>query len=115
MEDIAKLADKVIVLNEGKLEMMGTPREVFRNEQRLNQIGLTVPQMTSLFHRLAGFCRKAGSEKKFLPWKRERKKFCVFWEYGGVREEQIYEDCDRPICARNVRASQGGIRGPNSF
>lgn len=43
MEDIAKLADKVIVLNEGKLEMMGTPREVFRNEQRLNQIGLTVP------------------------------------------------------------------------
>ncbi|HBV50663.1 MAG TPA: energy-coupling factor ABC transporter ATP-binding protein, partial [Clostridiales bacterium] len=42
MEDIAKLADKVIVLNEGKLEMMGTPREVFRNEQRLNQIGLTV-------------------------------------------------------------------------
>ncbi|HIU29979.1 MAG: energy-coupling factor transporter ATPase [Clostridiales bacterium] len=66
MEDIAKLADKVIVLNEGKLEMMGTPREVFRNEQRLNQIGLTVPQMTSLFHRLGGLLPESGIRKEIF-------------------------------------------------
>lgn len=66
MEDIAKLADKVIVLNEGKLEMMGTPREVFRNEQRLNQIGLTVPQMTSLFHQLGGLLPESGIRKEIF-------------------------------------------------
>ena len=66
MEDIAKLADKVIVLNEGKLEMMGTPREVFRNEQRPNQIGLTVPQMTSLFHRLGGLLPESGIRKEIF-------------------------------------------------
>ena len=52
MEDIAKLADKVIVLNEGTLEMAGTPKEIFKNEERLNQIGLTVPQMAKVFHKL---------------------------------------------------------------
>jgi len=66
MEDIAKLADKVIVLNEGKLEMIGTPREVFQNEARLNQIGLTVPQMTSLFHRLAELLPKSGIRKEIF-------------------------------------------------
>ncbi|MFR1518540.1 MAG: hypothetical protein ACLSVG_07170, partial [Clostridia bacterium] len=55
-----------IVLNEGKLEMIGTPREVFQNEARLNQIGLTVPQMTSLFHRLAELLPKSGIRKEIF-------------------------------------------------
>ncbi len=63
MEDIAKLADKVIVLNEGRLELAGTPREVFREEARLNQIGLTVPQMTSVFHRLSELLPDSGIDK----------------------------------------------------
>lgn len=53
MEDIAKLADHVIVMNDGTVEMAGTPRDIFKNEERLHEIGLTVPQMTSVFHRLA--------------------------------------------------------------
>ena len=53
MEDIAKLADHVIVMNDGTVEMDGTPRDIFKNEERLHEIGLTVPQMTSVFHRLA--------------------------------------------------------------
>lgn len=63
MEDIAKLADKVIVLNEGRLEMAGTPREVFRQEERLNQIGLTVPQMTSIFHQLSDLLPNRGIDR----------------------------------------------------
>ena len=77
MEDIAKLADKVIVLNEGKLEMMGTPREVFRNEQRLNQIGLTVPQMTSLFHRLGGLLPESGIRKEIFTVEEGARTFCM--------------------------------------
>lgn len=53
MEDIAKLADKVIVMNDGSVEMVGTPAEVFKNEERLNEIGLSVPQMAGLFHKIS--------------------------------------------------------------
>lgn len=52
MEDIAKLADKVIVMNDGNIEMIGTPAEVFKNESRLNEIGLSVPQMAGVFHKI---------------------------------------------------------------
>ena len=52
MEDIAKLADKVIVMNNGKIEMIGKPKEVFRNGKRLNEIGLSVPQMSSVFNKI---------------------------------------------------------------
>lgn len=50
MEDVAKLADRVIVMHEGTIEMIGTPAEVFKNEKRLVEIGLSVPQMSSIFH-----------------------------------------------------------------
>ncbi len=53
MEDIAKLADKVIVMNDGSVEMVGTPAEVFKNEDRLNEIGLSVPQMAGVFHKIS--------------------------------------------------------------
>lgn len=52
MEDIAKLADKVIVMNGGNIEMIGTPKEVFKNRKRLNEIGLTIPQLSSVFHKI---------------------------------------------------------------
>ncbi len=52
MEDVAKLADKVIVMHNGSIEMIGTPAEVFKNEERLIEIGLSVPQMASVFRNI---------------------------------------------------------------
>ncbi len=52
MDDVALMADRLLVLNEGQIEMLGTPAEIFREAERLQQIGLTVPQVTSLFLRL---------------------------------------------------------------
>ena len=49
MEDVAKLADKVIVMHDASIEMVGTPAEVFKNEKRLMEIGLSIPQMSSVF------------------------------------------------------------------
>ena len=49
MEDVAKLADKVIVMHDSSVEMVGTPAEVFKNEKRLVEIGLSIPQMSSVF------------------------------------------------------------------
>lgn len=52
MEDIARLADDIYVLNDSRVALSGTVAEVFRNEDRLNEIGLAVPQITLLWNRL---------------------------------------------------------------
>jgi len=52
MEDVARLVDRVIVMNDGTIEMDGPVREVFKNAERLESIGLSVPQITYLMKRL---------------------------------------------------------------
>lgn len=52
MEDVAKLVDRIIVMNEGKCILTGTPREVFKEADTLVNIGLGVPQVTMLVRRL---------------------------------------------------------------
>ena len=52
MGDIADLSDKVMVMNDGKLLMVGTPNEVFGQKDRLAEIGLSVPPVTELMHDL---------------------------------------------------------------
>lgn len=52
MEDMSKLADKLIVMNRGKVEFVGTPKEIFRHENRLNEIGLGVPKVVTLMNAL---------------------------------------------------------------
>jgi len=46
MEDIARLVNRIIVMNKGKIAMLGTPREIFRNIDELESLGLGVPQIT---------------------------------------------------------------------
>lgn len=46
MEDVAKLADRLIVMYKGKNILTGTPREVFMQIDTLEKIGLAVPQVT---------------------------------------------------------------------
>ena len=48
MEDVAKLADRILVMNGGEVEMFGTPKEVFSRGDRLCEIGLNVPQVTRI-------------------------------------------------------------------
>lgn len=50
MEDIARLADRVLVLREGHLDALGTPAEVFADQEALAAAGLVVPR-TSAFLR----------------------------------------------------------------
>ena len=52
MEDVAKLAEKVIVMNKGKVVLTGTPKEVFKKVGILEEIGLGVPQVTYLMKAL---------------------------------------------------------------
>lgn len=57
MEDVAKTAERVIVMNDGHVEMQGTVAEVFAQAEHLQKIGLNVPQVTLLIDklRLAGY------------------------------------------------------------
>ena len=54
--DEAVKADRVIVMDGGRIAMDGTPKEVFRNVERMKKLGLDVPQATELAYRL----RKKG-------------------------------------------------------
>ncbi len=48
MEDVAKLADRILVMNHGCVEMFDTPEKVFAKAERLSEIGLNVPQITKI-------------------------------------------------------------------
>lgn len=46
MEDIARFVDRIVVMHRGKVNMVGTAREIFKRAQELESIGLGVPQIT---------------------------------------------------------------------
>ena len=49
MEDIARVADRVLVMNRGKVEMFDETKNIFKNGEHLAEIGLRVPQVTQVF------------------------------------------------------------------
>ena len=51
MEEVI-YADKVFVMDKGKITLQGTPREVFSEVERLKELRLDVPQVTLLAHEL---------------------------------------------------------------
>ena len=52
MEDVARLTDRLLVLNGSKLAMDGTPDAVFTRAQELVEMGLSIPQVTQVFLKL---------------------------------------------------------------
>ena len=52
MEEVARSVDRLVAVNDGKIPFEGTPREVFLHGEELEQMGLGVPQLTRVFHRL---------------------------------------------------------------
>lgn len=52
MEEVARTVDRLVVVNDGKIPFQGTPRQVFQHGDELEHMGLGVPQLTRVFHRL---------------------------------------------------------------
>lgn len=52
MEEVARTVDRLVVVNDGKIPFQGTPRQVFQHGDELEYMGLGVPQLTRVFHRL---------------------------------------------------------------
>lgn len=61
--DEAVNADRVVVMNDGRVEFDGTPQEVFSHDERLREIGLSVPKPLELANEL----RKAGVDIQGFP------------------------------------------------
>ncbi|NLK87339.1 MAG: energy-coupling factor transporter ATPase [Clostridiaceae bacterium] len=53
--DEAGKADRVLVIDNGREMMQGTPREVFRDVKKIKSLGLDVPQVTELMYELNKF------------------------------------------------------------
>ena len=49
MEDVARLTDRLLVMNGSKLAMDAAPAEVFSHAEELVQMGLNIPQVTQVF------------------------------------------------------------------
>lgn len=52
MEDVGKLAERIVVMNKGKVALTGKPAEIFKEVEVLEEIGLAVPQVTYLMRAL---------------------------------------------------------------
>lgn len=52
MEDIAKLVDRIIVMNKGKIALQGSPKQIFSQVDMLEKIGLAAPQITYVIYEL---------------------------------------------------------------
>jgi len=63
LERVAQLADRMIVLDQGRVVLEGKPKEVLQSVEKLMQLGLKVPQATQLAHRL----RSQGIQISPLP------------------------------------------------
>ena len=52
MEEVARSVDRLVAVNDGRIPFQGPPREVFQHGEELERMGLGVPQLTRVFHRL---------------------------------------------------------------
>ena len=80
MGDIAKLADRVLVMNRGKLVMNGTPAEVFSRGKQLREMGLGQPPAMEFMERLKE--RLPGIDAAPLSIEGAAKEICRYLESG---------------------------------
>lgn len=52
MDDVAQLADRILVMNDSCLQMDGTPQEIFTHAEELLCMGLNIPEITKIFLQL---------------------------------------------------------------
>lgn len=80
MGDIAELADRVLVMNRGKLVMNGTPAEVFARGKQLREMGLGQPPAMEFMERLKE--RLPGIDAAPLSIEDAAKEICRYLESG---------------------------------
>lgn len=62
MDDVARYAGRILVMNQGELVLDGEPQKVFRYRDELRKIGLDVPQSTNILYELRDRGLAVGTE-----------------------------------------------------
>ncbi|MCC8182425.1 MAG: energy-coupling factor transporter ATPase [Clostridiales bacterium] len=52
MEEVARSVERIVVVNDGKIPLDGTPHDIFSHSEELRAMGLGIPQVTQVFQRL---------------------------------------------------------------
>jgi len=73
MEEVARTVDRLVVVDGGQIPFSGPPREVFAHGEELERMGLGVPAMTRVFHRL----RAMGADIDPSVYTVEQAKACL--------------------------------------
>ena len=68
MDDVARIADRLIVFNHGSIRFDGTPEEVFSNPKELSDIGLSVPAPTQIASALREQGAAEGDTVRMGQW-----------------------------------------------
>lgn len=53
MKDIVDMSDRVMVLDKGKVALLGTPKEVFSHQTELREMGLGLPPISEIMHEIS--------------------------------------------------------------
>jgi energy-coupling factor transport system ATP-binding protein len=85
MEDVARLADRLVVMAGGEIKLCGTPAQVFNNPSELETMGLGLPQVTMLMHKL----RCAGKDVPLDVFTVEGAKEVILAMLGGANDEHL--------------------------
>lgn len=81
MNDVARLTDRLLVMNGSKLAMDGTPDDVFRRAEELVAMGLDIPEVTQVFMKL----REMGLDVKSVYTVEQAAKEFARLKGGAVR------------------------------
>lgn len=81
MEDVASVAERILVLNHGTVALDGTVEQVFSHADELRQMGLNIPQITMIFNEL----NKCGYEldKSVFVIEQAEKAILNYLQKGG--------------------------------
>ena len=93
MDDMARLATRLIVMAEGKVLATGTPREIFAQEEMMSSAGLGVPQVSSLCRAL----RAKGFDLPPDPYRPEELKEYIL-ELWQNRKQSVSLRKEEPKC-----------------
>jgi ABC-type sugar transport system ATPase subunit len=81
MEDIARYTNRVVVMSEGKIALNGSAQEIFTRVEELENLGLGIPMVSVLMHRLKNqgipvpvdIFTVADAKEAILKWQRGKK------------------------------------------
>lgn len=83
MEDVARFAQKVLLMNHSKLFMYADMKEVFSHTKEIEQMGLAVPQITKIFIRLSEMGYAVNPDIYTVD--EGKKELCKILDKGGRR------------------------------